>query len=770
MDFLKGKRYCIVSKWCYPFGGGEEFLYQTMDWASNNGMECYWLSFTKNNKPFDELDIKDAEKYSSSSATDGDSKEQCVRIHDGSSSTPKGKLINIPGSLTSQTLYNWLKLLKPDIVHHQGHDRLLFYEVCESLRIEFLSGFHFWTGALILDPLYLNTEILKNYKKHKTDPELSNLINRKYCNLYTVTPFVTECIEKITGYKIYNNIFASSSLSKCKIENMDVQKNTYVSIINIHKSKGGELLLYLLKELPDISFLGVKTESMSEELDAKLEKAVKKNPLSKIINRVSNPTEIYKQTKIFLAPSIVDETFCRTVNEAMMNGIPVLTTGYGNLKYLVDNDKYIIPFEEKERWKRTILDLYNNPNSFQKASSYCLKKYNDYSEQKAIDQFTCTVTNVLKKSKENNVMIFTPWCDQGLGIQSRNYYNILQHNGLNVMIFAVKPYNANNCIELQKNPEEWAVDKIYYSSNEREKVLDSEIIDFVQRYNVGKCLLPETCWFRVFDIAKLLRTLDVKCYAIPNIEIVRKDEIFKHKYFYKILANNYLCKNIFENYGFKNVEYIGYGITDIIYKQKTINPSDKIKYLLIGGMNAFSRKHILETCEGFVKAYENNKNIKLTCTIQKTNLLEIEDKNKIAQYLTHPAINIIQKHLAYEQIIELYYEHHIVIQVSKHEGLGLGFYEALATGTPIITLNTPPHNEIVINEINGWLIECYYKKMNDNTNPLFDSAYFYPEIFCNLLNLITHEKIINIVQTLHVDNQKRINHLIFEKKLIMAIN
>jgi hypothetical protein len=34
----------------------------------------------------------------------------------------------------------------------------------------------------------------------------------------------------------------------------------------------------------------------------------------------------------------------------------------------------------------------------------------------------------------------------------------------------------------------------------------------------------------------------VRTYGVPNIEIVRRDEIYKHNYFYKILANNYLCE------------------------------------------------------------------------------------------------------------------------------------------------------------------------------------------------------------------------------------
>ena len=65
----------------------------------------------------------------------------------------------------------------------------------------------------------------------------------------------------------------------------------------------------------------------------------------------------------------------------------------------------------------------------------------------------------------------TPWCDQGLGLQSKNYYNILKKSGLyRVFIFALKPYNAENCFLLQRDPNEWKVDNIYYSPNTREDV------------------------------------------------------------------------------------------------------------------------------------------------------------------------------------------------------------------------------------------------------------------------------------------------------------
>jgi hypothetical protein len=60
------------------------------------------------------------------------------------------------------------------------------------------------------------------------------------------------------------------------------------------------------------------------------------------------------------------------------------------------------------------------------------------------------------------------------------------------------------------------------------------LAEFIKKNNIGKCIIPETCWYRIFQMAKLMRDNNVNCYAIPNIEIVRKDEIVKHKYFYKI--------------------------------------------------------------------------------------------------------------------------------------------------------------------------------------------------------------------------------------------
>lgn len=753
---LKNKTILIASLWGYPFGGGEEYLYQTAIWQKNHNMITYWLCFNSanGNKPYEKISIE--------------------KVDD------KIIIIKVPDGFNKKTLYNWMKLLNPDLVHHQGHYRKDFYDVCSLLSIEFLTGVHFWSGVINLDQQYKNIDIYENYDKHTQDNDFEELYNAKHCNFYSVSKFVTECVHKITGKEIVNLCYSGSARSKCQVINNDPSKNKYITMINIHKYKGGELLLYLLSdpELKNIPFMAIRTEPHSEELDKQIETLInERNDQSLYLERMNDVKFIYSNTKIFLASSLVDETFCRTVNEAMMNAVPVLTTGQGNIKYLVDGLNTTFPLKTNTdmiKWKDYIKEIYHDDNKITELSKKVLKKYEEFSEEVCEDMFINTVKKTLLKGKTNNIMILTPWCDQGLGIQSRNYYKILKQSGFNVFIFSIKPYGIASTLELQKDPSEWIIDtRVYYSPNDREKIKDIELLEFIKKNNVGKCIIPETCWFRIFEIAKLMRNNNVKCYAVPNIEIVRKDEIVKHKYFHKILCNNRLCEKIFNSHGVNTTEYIGYGILDnkICFKQKQ-KDSDVIKFLFIGGMNAFSRKHILEICEGFVLAYEKNSNISLTCTVQRTNLLEIEDKNNIDKYLNHPGINFIQTHLKYEEIINLYYTHHISIQVSKHEGLGLGFYEALATGTPVISLNTPPHNEIIINDVNGWVIDCYFKKMTDNTNSFIESAYFDPQVLAAKITHLMNNKdqIQQMFKTLLLDYNKRLSGNIFANKFVESLN
>ena len=716
MNTLQDKVYLIATKWSFPFGGGEEFMYDTMKYAEALGMRAYWLSFSQpNNKPYSELSIE-KHKY--------------------------GTIIKVPGGFVPASYYNWLRLIKPDVVHHQGHLRRDFYEPTELLRIPFVSGFHFWSGGIILDETARNNNIIENADKHKTDPDLIYLKGKSNCYLYTASQFVSDAMEKITPYKFPDIIYAASSQERCRIPFHNIKEKKYVTMINIHKHKGGELLLYLINECPGVSFMGVRTEYQSEELDAAIRLAMDERNNSGgapciFMERVDDPKIIYRQTRIFLAPSNVDETFCRTVNETMMNGIPVITTGKGNIKYMTGNDyPYIHDFDDRVAWRDSVMKLYNNETELLATADMVKERYEQSNDRVAFKQFKGVIERAISQSKDNNVMIISVWAGTGLGNQSRTYRDILESVGYNVFIFAFNPY-GKTCLDMQKNPDEWRAKHIYYSPHDREHIRDTELLEFIKKYNIGKAIMPETCYYRVFEIGRLMKQNNVKMYVMPNIEIVRKDEIYKHRYFHKILCNNKFCEKVFNNYGVMNTDYIGFGMieTPTMLKPKNL-PKDRISFLTIGGYNALSRKNVLNICHAIDMSYQYYKNIHYTVTIQAFNALETEDIPKLEKYRDHPAITILQKSLTNTEIDELYHSHHISVLTSQREGLSLNHYHSSMFRTPAITFDQPPHCEIILDGVNGWLIPCGFSPMTDNGSPIYDNYTLDATILSNKINEI----------------------------------
>lgn len=738
-------KYLIVSLWCYPFGGGESFLLQTMKWAKNIGMNCFWISFCS-------VSSNNSITSNSNNSFDKDFDKLYIENYF------YGTIIKIPGGFNTDNLYNWVKIIKPDIVHTQGHRRFEIIETISKLRIPILSGYHFWSGLIDLHPKTFNSNILENIKSHKRDGEFIKINNNSFVTSYVCSDFMKDVVNTI-----YNSdlpvMYASSNKDDIYVK-INPCKNKFITQVNIHKLKGGEIFHHLL-ENTKFPYIGIKTEPNSGDLDSKITDVIKiRNNESIILDHTSNIKNIYKVTRILLVPSIVDETFCRVINEGMMNGIPIITTGAGNIKYLV-GESAIILSQNPTEWIDTINKLYNNKKKLLELSEKSKKQYELFSENVASSQFKMFINSSIKSSKYNNIMLFIPFCDQGLGIQGRHYLNVLKDK-YQVFIFSYHPYNSDKIDDLQVNKEEWKYDKIYYSKNTRENVKDDEITSFVLKYNIGKCIIPETCWNRVFEITLILKKLNVLTYAIPNIEIVRKDEIYKHRYFDKILCNNLLCQKHFINFGFKNTSLIGYSLE----QKKRVNKIDNnsIKFLCIGGMNAFSRKQVLEICESFVNAcsrYKDKKNIELTVCIQKFY------NDKINKYKKYQNIRIIFKYLSFNEIQDLYENCDIFIQVSKKEGLGLGFYEAISNGIPVLTLNTPPHNEIIQEGINGWTVSCKYEKMFDNPESLIDDAVVDIELLSEkMLEIINIEDLSEIKRNTFEDYKSRFSFKNFKNIII----
>lgn len=736
MEILATKLFAVVSLRGYAMGGGGEmFLYQTLQYAKKFGMTCVWLSFTSNTLvPYPKTKIEFKEDI---------------------------WFINIGEGFNESVLDLWLKLLNPYVIHHQGHMRLEICRCASKLNIPILTGYHFWSGAVDLFPETYNKNIMENIKHHKPSKELDQVSSLKNVTQYVCSEFLKDVICKVTTEEVKESrkytVIHPSSLQCFKKTNTGIKKR-FVTCCNIHKLKGGEIFKYLIQNLSDIPFLGIISESHSENLDreiieiAEVRNSNPRNSKVVILNHTEDMASIYAKTKILLIPSQVDETFCRVANEGLMNGLPIITTGCGNIKYMVGDAAIILPSTDNfSSWSEEVRKLYFSKERIEHISLKAKTQYLKFSEAKCFKTFKKTILEMVKHSKYYNLCFLVPWCDQGLGIQTKNYVNTLKDD-FRISIFSFKPYIISDvkgtARDFQNDPKEWIIDgvNVYYSTNTREMILDSEIIDFVLKNNIGKVIIPETCWSRIFEISKLLKRLGVVVYAIPNIEIVRKDELYKHEVFDYILCNNDLCKTLFAQNDFTNTRYIGYSIPlentktrngniENILTERTreavpiertrevassLERESALTFLNIGGLNAFTRKQTMEVCEAFeILVLENpGINARLIVTVQEN----INDN--IRRFSLIPGVILILKHLSNEQIQELYQMSHVNIQVSKHEGLGLGFYESLSYGVPVLTLNTPPHNEIIKDTVNGWLLDCSHVQMTDNNDSLLQSAVF----------------------------------------------
>lgn len=693
-------RYVVVSYWGYPFGGGEEYLLQTLKWALEWGMEACWIAFTDSyNKPYEHFSVSEV-VYN---------RRKAFRIH-------------LPGGFSEDNLQSWLTLLRPDVVHHQGHFRNEIIRTCRETHCPVVSGFHFWHGVLKLDPISQNRNIRSNYSKHQVDPSFQ--YTRDNATVYVASEFMRDVIEKVASIRIKHVCYPASDETEKQAHIPNIMSNVFVTQINLHREKGGSIFLYAMTQLNQIPFQGVFTEHLSESLDSKIQHAAQSRPApTLLLQHQEDVRAVYAKTRILLIPSLVDETFCRVAFEGLVNGIPILTTGAGYIKQLVGDAGIYISPSCQDDWVLTIQDLYYSENKIQELSRRAKKRAPQFSGLIAKAQFRQILNITLKTSSRRTVMLFVPWGDQGLGIQAQNYYRLLSSVGCKICIFSYLPYFSKDVNDkFQASKEEWIVPHIYYSQNTREEVSDQEILNFVSKYDVGTCIIPETCFSRVFQIARLLKTQNVRTFAIPNIEIVRKSELHLHKTFDKILCNNHLCFNYFQTNGFQNIEYISYAPYPMYMHYETfpsIETPTPIQFLLIGGMNVCSRKQGDRVCEAFRKIFETNPNmpVSLTITTQREEPL-------LKQFEDVPNITIVSDHLTYKDIQGFYETHHIVLQVSKHEGLGLGFFESIRCGRPVLTLNTAPHNEIIREGVNGWLIPNTYEPMKDNTEGLFGSAVF----------------------------------------------
>jgi len=746
IEVKKQKRILSLVEWGYPpFGGGENWILNMNKIFMKYNFETFLICFSD---PFKN------EYYSTT------------------------KLIDLGYVKVIQTNYeiiNVIKLIKkidPDIINHQGVNRLKFMKLSNILNIPFLTGFCFWQDIIKFNMDNINVNMLENNNFEKTD-DFEFIINHSYS--YVSSNFVNDIIFKLYHKKldVIETISLEEEFKVDYINNINFDNKKYVTLINCHYNKGGYLIKYLCNELDNnIPLLFVYTENdPSISLDFLKNIVDERNKINNVNILYSSKTdikEIYNKTRIILLPSLCDETFCRVGYESLINKIPIISTKNGNLKYLLNNYSIFVDDFDVSEWKKQIETLYYDKYRIIHFSKTDI----EYTKINIIEEHIIHKINSIHESKyklsDKNIGLIVPWADQGLGIQSRDYYITLKKIGYYPFVYSFKPYHStHNNIYLQSDRNEWLYDNIMYSNNYRENLNYDELVDFVYKYNIKKIIIIEATFLNIFNIAVFLKTLNIKIYLVVNIECIRLVELSYHNIFDNILTNN-MCSYLIMHQLFKyKTKYLGFHLNHPYFNniEKNIKHNiDNLSFFCIGGLNSLSRKNIDIIITSFYKIYIENKYLNwiLNVYIQGVEIPNIFNNYKC------PNIHYFINDLSYKDIIHKYIENDIFIHMGSHEGLGLGFYESLYCGTPIFTMNWTPNNEIINDNINGWLLDCDFSNIYDNNNSFINQGIINEDSICKkIIEILNNNNTINIInntiknKNIYIHN----NQIKFEKNL-----
>ena len=134
MNRTKINRLLLVTRWGWPFGGGEAFMKDSMKWCESNYTEVLWLAF---------MNASTQQKYTEYQVNRLSETTAIIEI-------PNAIIVET-GCINANVLIDWMKLLDPDIVHHQGAESR--YCVESLSRIKSTNGFRIsfleWSTSLV---------------------------------------------------------------------------------------------------------------------------------------------------------------------------------------------------------------------------------------------------------------------------------------------------------------------------------------------------------------------------------------------------------------------------------------------------------------------------------------------------------------------------------------------------------------------------------------------------------------------------------------------
>jgi glycosyltransferase involved in cell wall biosynthesis len=167
--------------------------------------------------------------------------------------------------------------------------------------------------------------------------------------IFSDSKYVSDLLEKRNGVKsivLHPVLYLDDFIIK-NIKNKLTKK--YITFINPIKTKGAEIVLEIVKNMPEQDFLVVGGK------DKKLIDIFKQQVNVSYMPWCDDMKKVYSQTRILLTPSLWPEPFGRVITEAQINGIPCISSNSGGLPEAVgDGGSVISNVFNVDLWVSTI--------------------------------------------------------------------------------------------------------------------------------------------------------------------------------------------------------------------------------------------------------------------------------------------------------------------------------------------------------------------------------------------------------------------------------
>lgn len=148
----------------------------------------------------------------------------------------------------------------------------------------------------------------------------------------------------------------------------------FVTLINAHKVKGLDTFLEVARRLPQVRFLLQESWKLNDDALAVLQSRLADLPNVTFQHRVSDMRQVYRQTRLLLAPSIWEEGFGMVAVEAQSCGIPVIASVRGGLPESVgDGGLLIKDYRNVDAWVEAVESVLGDKRRYDELSDKALE-------------------------------------------------------------------------------------------------------------------------------------------------------------------------------------------------------------------------------------------------------------------------------------------------------------------------------------------------------------------------------------------------------------